>query len=387
MDAEGLRLQRAALEDPTICTRELIQEMMAGVKKINGNYARFTEQTCIRKLVEGEISLAQIFGYLTNPPEAVCQAAVWVSPDKIALIPNQSKEVRNIAIQRRPESLQFIGEQTDLVEEVVQDLLKKVIEKVTISDWSSKSRLTEMAKFINDKTLPCWVEILKLNPRAIVHAAQTEQQCLDALKGLVSLDYIREENRTYQICLEAVKINQGHIQYVPIQHQSEEICLSAFEYKDHSPELQHVAQEKQTPKIVLQAVKCYRGNLQYVRRDLLTEEVVWAADGHIYEGLLLKMKVFPDFLRRYVAKWPTSLSSLLLDVNPTLRFELTLIALATGQLHFGLLQHYRYLYTDEQYIQCKQVSKEAVARIEAERAEEERKKNEILSRANQGTAR
>ena len=364
MDAEGLRLQRAALEDPTVCTRELVKEMIAGVHNLDGNAARFTEQTCIKKLVEGDISLAQIFGYLTNPPEAVCQAAVWVNPNKIAFIPHQSKEVRNLAIQRSPESLQFIGEQTDLVEEVVQAWIKKA---TSPGDWSSKSRLTEMAKYINNKTLPCWTEILRLNPLSIIHAAQTEQQCLDALKGNVSLDYIREENRTYQVCLEAVRVDQGNIRHVPFYHQSEEICLLTFKDKDHKPELEHVAQEKQTPKIVLQAVKCYRGNLPYVRRDLLTEEVVWAADGNIYEGLLLKMKVFPDFLRRYVAKWPTSLTSLLLDVSPALRFELSLIALATGQLHFDLLQHYRYLFTDEQYIQCKQVSKEAVARIEAEK--------------------
>ena len=78
------------------------------------------------------------------------------------------------------------------------------------------------------------------------------------------IKFIKEEDQTEKICLEAVKKFGDLVDYV--KNQTEEICIEAVKAGDA---LQYV--KEQTEKICLEAVRCNGWDLQYVKEQ--TDEI------------------------------------------------------------------------------------------------------------------
>jgi len=104
--------------------------------------------------------------------------------------------------------------------------------------------------------------------------------CLDVVKkNGGALNYVPEEFRTYELCLEAVAAeaydSDYALNYVPNKHRTEELCLVAV--KKAGWALEFVPEELKTYELCLEAVKNAGYSLKYVPEKHKTKESCLAA--------------------------------------------------------------------------------------------------------------
>ena len=81
-----------------------------------------------------------------------------------------------------------------------------------------------------------------------------EQKVLNLVRQeLLSLQDIEEDDKTYKICIEAVKLDGFALEFVPEEYRTEEMCLIAV--KDDGIALEFVPKECRTKKMCLEAIK------------------------------------------------------------------------------------------------------------------------------------
>ena len=101
---------------------------------------------------------------------------------------------------------------------------------------------------------------------------KTPEICLEAVKrNGALLEYVPEELRTAEICLEAVKSNRWALEYVPEELITEKLCLAAVQSDGWA--LKHMPEKLRTAKICLEAVKSSGALLEYVPEEIRMEEM------------------------------------------------------------------------------------------------------------------
>lgn len=101
----------------------------------------------------------------------------------------------------------------------------------------------------------------------------TEEQRIESLKvnGGLHLKTFSEENRTYNVCLAAVKETGAALEYVPEDKKTYEMCFEAA--KRNGDALRFVPQEHIKEELIMAAVKHSGMALQYIPDKMRTREV------------------------------------------------------------------------------------------------------------------
>jgi hypothetical protein len=93
---------------------------------------------------------------------------------------------------------------------------------------------------------------------------------LKSQTGSILLNSLPKEERTYEICYEAVKLNKKELKYVPHKYRTNDLLKLM---KHFNGVLKFIPYELKTFEICLDAVKRNRFDLQYVPRKFKTKDL------------------------------------------------------------------------------------------------------------------
>ena len=100
----------------------------------------------------------------------------------------------------------------------------------------------------------------------MLHEGKTYEEYLELVKekGL-SLAFVPDEYRTYELCLEAIKVNPNmNIDCVPDKHKTYELCFEVVKNSFLNRILSIIPDKHRTYELCLEAVKRSPINIQYV---------------------------------------------------------------------------------------------------------------------------
>jgi len=90
------------------CDKETLHNIIQAARKIDNNYKRMKDGTILKKLINNEIALHQIFEFIEDPPEFLQLAAVKQNGHTIQYIKNPSEEMKLAAVKQNGWAIAFI---------------------------------------------------------------------------------------------------------------------------------------------------------------------------------------------------------------------------------------------------------------------------------------
>ena len=130
-----------------------------------------------------------------------------------------------------------------------------------------------------------WVQQDGRSLQDIPEDERTPELCLEAVKqNGYALNYVPEDKRTPELCREAVKQNVFALLYVPEDKLTPEFCLEVVKMDWHA--LECLPEDKRTPELCLEAVKQNGRALKFAPEDKRTPELCLEAvkqNGYLLE--------------------------------------------------------------------------------------------------------
>lgn len=156
---------------------------------------------------------------LCDEEPETCRRIVEYNPDFLWGIGNQTSELCEFAVGRRGMALEHVEEQTQRICEIA------------IRQFPTSIR------FVREKTPElCWLAVqeafkshYKANDYILCHIGkkcQTEELCVEVVRKWPQL-LVDVANKTYEVCLTAVRANGFAVRLVPDSLRDREMCLTA----------------------------------------------------------------------------------------------------------------------------------------------------------------
>ena len=204
----------------------------------------------------------KLFRYIENPTEEMCSIAVNMYPGSIKYVKNQTEEMCLTAVKGDGANIKYIKNPT---EEMCLTAVK--------GDGAN-------IKYIKNPTEEMCLMAIKKNGFNIQYIENpTEEMCLIAVKSYPgSIKYI--ENQTEEMCLIALQQDSDIFNY--IKDQTQKIVDTMFYREYNKPDhrrknlFSYIKDEFKTYDICLKAVEINIKNVPYIPLDIYDEKLVWA---------------------------------------------------------------------------------------------------------------
>jgi predicted unusual protein kinase regulating ubiquinone biosynthesis (AarF/ABC1/UbiB family) len=93
-------------------SKEQLADVIQAVKKINNNYERMKDVTIVKKLMNDEVNLLNVFKHLDKQFPEICIAVVKQRSYALECIEKQTPELCLVAVQQNGLALKYVKEQT-----------------------------------------------------------------------------------------------------------------------------------------------------------------------------------------------------------------------------------------------------------------------------------